>query len=87
MTKEQELYQVLEQMIECAVNNDAEKLDELNKKYDEILGPNNFKPLPEPYLSYDLCRNSCAGSLGMFNCIHDQLIADAKQRYEQLSKP
>lgn len=76
MTAIQDMYKILEDMVECAEKGQPEKVAELNKSFDALVPKVYRDPRTELELMYENCRQSCVLDL-----------KDAKERFSKIPKP
>ncbi len=84
------LYQVLNELLDAACNDDQLKVMVLCNTYSAI-APFCYKGLDDTLKGdYDNCFNSCVTSVardGMFGSMRDVFLVDAKERFSKIPKP
>lgn len=81
----QQMYHLLEQMVEKASGREKDEVMRLNDAYSRLESKIFHIPLDEVGRKYDNCRQSCIGAM-MFENLYDQFMADAKEKLEELKK-
>ena len=77
-----EMYNILENILKSILINDENKVQELNKDYENLTIIKYHTPLEA---EYDGCRISFVLSLTMPN--KDEYISDGKKRFYNIPKP
>ena len=83
MTEVKRIYLILEEMVDCTIKGDQERIRELDDSY-EALRPRVYHKPSE--LEYDNCRQSCIMSIDMPN-MRERFISDAKERFSKITRP
>jgi len=86
MPATKELYHVLEEMVECARNDDVARVSELNRSFETLARQAYPDPFNIEYSAYDNCRQSCLLIKEMRH-VRAQFVKDAIERFRDIPKP
>ena len=86
METRQQLYHLLEQMVQSAENNEPTKVSALHEQYKELHPKVYSNPMTKLDFEYDNCRNACFSSVGILRSINESLAKDAKGDYVEILK-
>jgi len=87
MEPRQQLYHLLEQMVESAESNEPAKVSALHEQYKKLRPRVYSKPMADLDYQYDNCRISCISSVTLLSSHHKDLVKDAKARLAEIPKP
>ena len=87
MTKLNQMYQLLEEMVKNAEEGNTEKVRELNNLYESLVPQIYHDPPTGLELKYDRCRQSCVMSLTMFKHNYRAVVLDARKTFSKIPKP